>query len=28
VALLASVTLLPLLLIYWKPLGPEGKVEG
>ena len=24
VALLASVTLLPLLLISWKPLGPEG----
>lgn len=27
VALLASVTLLPLLLIYWKPLGPEGEVK-
>ncbi len=27
VALLASVTLLPLLLIYWKPLGPEGDVN-
>ncbi len=25
VALLASVTLLPLLLISWKPFGPEGK---
>lgn len=25
IAFLASVTLLPLLLITWKPLGPEGK---
>ena len=27
VALLAAVTLLPLLLITWKPLGPEAQVE-